>query len=178
MYKYFLFIACIAVLCGCEPKKEKDPEFIRVNGISIGINEFEQAYNAALFTGANGPMTKEEFIETLIKRRLLLAEAEKAGLDKDEKFLRSVEMFWQQSLLKLLVEKQLKQFSVTMDIPEPEIKAYYDRHREEFGDKTYEQKKERIRYMLARQQQQKSLEKWMEDLRDDARVSINRKLLK
>ena len=175
--KFLLVLFCVSFLAGCEPKEEKDPVAIKVNGIEIGVKEFNEAYSTSMFTTTDGPLSKEEFVETLIKRRLLLAEAEINGLDKEERFLKSVEFFWQQSLLKLVIDRQLRQLSVTVDITDQETEKYYNDHKEDFGDKTYQQKKERIRFMLAREKQQEALEKWMEDLRKNAKVKINKKRL-
>ena len=175
--KYLVLLICLVVLAGCEPKPEKDPVALQINNIKIGIKEFNEAYNSSLFTTADGPQTKEEFVETLIKRRLLLSEASKYGLDKDERFLKSVEMFWQQSLLKLIIDRQLRELSVTVDMDEEEVKEYYDKHKESFGDATFEQKKDRVRYMLMRQRQQLALEVWMKDLRKKAKIKIHKKRL-
>ena len=122
----FVLLLCLIIFSGCEPKQEKDPTAITVNGIEIGINEFNEAYNSSLYTGSDAMVPKEEYLETLIQRRLLLAEAEKYGLDKEEKFLKSVEFFWQQSLLKLVIERQLRHISATIKVEEPEIKKYYE----------------------------------------------------
>lgn len=174
--RYFLIIFLL-FLSACEPREERSPVAVRINEIEITVDEFNDAYANAYFAKSDGPMSKEEFLDTLITRRLMLKEAEYYGLDKDEKFLKSVEFFWQQSLLKLVIEKKLQDLSVTTSIEESEIREYYEANKESFGSKTYEQKRERIKYMLMREKQQKLLQEWMDNLSKTAELKINKKLL-
>lgn len=174
--RYFLVLVML-FLSACEPREAKSPVALRINEIEITVDEFNDAYANAYFAKADDPVSKEEFLETLITRRLMLKEAEYYGLDRDEKFLKSVEFFWQQSLLKLVIERKLQDLSVTTKVAEKEIRAYYEANKESYGDKTYEQKRERIKYMLMREKQQELLQQWMDNLSKTANVKIDKKLL-
>lgn len=172
-----LCLIALIFLAACEPRVEKSPVAVKINDIEITVDEFNDAYSHAYFTKTEGPMTKEEFLDTLITRRLMLKEAEYYGLDRDEKFLKSIEFFWQQSLLKLVIEKKVKDFSVTTKIEEKTIREYYEKNKDKYPNKSYEEKRERIKYMLMREKQQELLQEWMDSLKDNAKVKIDKKLL-
>lgn len=173
----FLFLITVSFLTGCEPKEEKKPVAISIGDIEISADEFNEAYAKSYLVPSESPLTKEEYLDTFIKRRILLREAERHGLDRDEAFLKSVETFWQQSLLALVIKRQLREMSVTVDVAEEEIKKYYEEHKESFEGKTYEQKRERIKYKLMRDKQQRTLEAWINKLRNNADIKVDKKLL-
>lgn len=173
----FLLFLSLVFLVACEPRIEKSPVAVKIDNIKITVEEFNEAYSHAYFAKSDGQMSKEEFLDTLITRRLMLKEAEDYGLDRDEQFLKSIEFFWQQSLLKLVIERKLKDLSVTTQIEETVVREYYETNKANFAGKTYEEKRERIKYMLMREKQQALLQEWMDNLQNSARVDINKDLL-
>jgi len=113
----------------------------------------------------------------LIQRRLLLREAGDNGLDRDPRFLQSVELFWQQSLLKLMLDRKMREIAVTTEVGEPEIREYFEAHKDDYPDKTVDQMRDRIRFLLSRMKQQQALEAWLQELRNRARVEVREDIL-
>ncbi|MFZ5761603.1 MAG: hypothetical protein ACOY8P_01575 [Thermodesulfobacteriota bacterium] len=80
---------------------------IRINDRVITRAEFNQKYQAR--GGVQDPFTAqpgEEFIQALITKELLIQEAKRLGLDREESFRQSVQNFYEQSLIKLLMERR------------------------------------------------------------------------
>lgn len=76
-----------------------------------------------------GPEGAEKFAEELIKKEVLYLEALKRGYDKKEDFARKLEEFKKLNLINQLLEEEMKKLS---QIPEAELKEYYDKHKDEF----------------------------------------------
>jgi hypothetical protein len=94
-------------------------------------------------------ITKEQILDGIIQKKILLLEAQRRGLDKDPQFMKMVERFWEQSLLRSLLD--IKSNEVLSEIPETDkdrnIKA---------GE---------------------AIRLWIEELKDRTPVDINTKVL-
>lgn len=49
-------------------------------------------------------VTKEQILDGIIQKKVLLLEAQRRGLDRDPQFMKMVERFWEQSLLRSLLD--------------------------------------------------------------------------
>lgn len=65
-------------------------------------------------------VTKEEMLGDLIKKKIMLMEAQRQGLDKKPEFLKMVQRFWEQSLLRSLLDKKSKEILSSLKGPEEE----------------------------------------------------------
>jgi hypothetical protein len=61
---------------------------------------------------------RADFINSLIARELLIQEAQRTGIDKEENFRRSLQGFYEQSLVKVLMDRKL----TLLSIPRPTLK--------------------------------------------------------
>ena len=67
-------------------------------------------------------LSRELFIEAIIDRQLLIQEALKMKIEKEESFRRSVENFYEQSLINVLLNRKLN--STSVEATENEISRY------------------------------------------------------
>jgi hypothetical protein len=176
MKKIFIWLAvsCIFLSAGCA-KKEKPA--ISIGPITLTAEEFETAYQKA-----RGPNTgvpgRKEFLDILIARKLVLQEAEILGLDKDPQFLESLQLFWEQSLLKLVLARKLNELSLICKVSDKEVSDYYQRHKDsDFQGKELAEVQGQIKTLLYRVKQQLELQRWTTSLRKNARINIDYDLL-
>ncbi len=66
--------------------------------------------------------SREDFINTIITKELLIQEAQKEGFDKQEAFRRSIQNFYEQSLIKALMDKKFSSLSAT--VSDDEVDRY------------------------------------------------------
>jgi len=150
--------------------------------ISIGklrITKQEVDTSLLRFAGERqlSPADKKKLINSFINRKLILLEAEREGLDKDPSFLQDVQFFWEQTLLKLIIDRKIKELSGRIKVTENEVRDYFENHKESFGKKSLEEIYGQIKFILFRQKQQKALTSWINSLRQNAKIKINYKLL-
>ncbi|MCX5715611.1 MAG: hypothetical protein NTV07_01875 [Candidatus Omnitrophica bacterium] len=112
--------------------------------------------------------TKEEITDDIIQNKLLLLEAQKEGLDKQPPFMRMIQNFWEQSLLRAVVEKKMKEFTAATVVTDAEISAraaQIDRPASE------------IKNMILREKVNKKFEDWLLSLKTNAKICVDKKAL-
>ncbi len=121
-YLYYILAIFIVVLALIvyqsfldKPPAQKDAAII-VNERVISVDEFSKMKPAH-------DESWEDFINTIITKELLLQEAQREGLHKEESFRRSVQNFYEQSLIKALMDKQFRSLKAT--VSDEEVNRYY-----------------------------------------------------
>lgn len=171
-----LFLVLLAVvLAGCQPHKEKPA--IKINNVEISAVEFNAAYDV-LSKLKGETLPRKEFLDTYINRKLILLEAEKFGLDKDPQFLQDLQIFWEQSLLKLMLSRKINELSLPIRIDDQEIQAFYDKHKDtDFKDKELSKVYDQIKVILFKFKQRMALNDWTDQLRKKASITVEPALL-
>ncbi len=177
MKKFFVLAAifCVLVFAGCA-KKEKPA--ISIGSITMTAAEFEEAYQKAQDARGNH-VSRKDFLDLLVTRKLILQEAETLGLDKDPQFLESLQIFWEQALLKLVLARKLNELSLGCQVSGKEISEYYQRHKEsDYAGKELGEVGEQIRLLLYRIKQQLELQRWTTSLKKKSQLNIDYELLR
>lgn len=108
--KNFAFIFMVSLfLTGCSARQNADDIALKINHYAISKAEFEEAFKESSLSGMDTPQARQDFMDNLVNRMLILQEAQKRRLDRDPKFLKMVEKFWMQSLLRLAIENKAKE---------------------------------------------------------------------
>lgn len=139
----------IFVLNGCTGEKPDREVLATIDNYSLYKEDFlseAQSYPPS----HRERLTKEDILDDLIQKKLLLLEAQRQGLDKDPAFMRMVERFWEQSLLRSLLEKRSKEILSSM------------------SQLTEEERDKRASQMM---------QQWVDSLRKGADIRIDRELL-
>ena len=154
-------------------------------------------------TPQRGPYSEEKLqqgLQGMINHKLLLAEAERFGVEDPsrEEIQQEVEAFRKRFPLEEDFEQALRRHAMTQDdlrrmlyehqrvtrfieqrisffvivLPD-EISQYYDEHRQDFPDRTYEEAQEEIESILSRQKEKKKLDLFLSKLRSEARIEIS-----
>lgn len=121
-YIYYIIVLVIlfsglAVYGMFNPSIEVSKPFISVNDRIISEGEFDR-----MLKRKPGHMTNEQFIESTIEKQLLIQEAVKLQINKEESFRQSVENFYEQSLIKILFDRKLD--SLVVDVTDDELEKY------------------------------------------------------
>ncbi len=124
----YIVIGLILVIVGISGMtllKVKTPlsgEAARVNERVITIDEFREAYEEKAAVSPVPP-DKKQFLDDLVSREILIQEAKRLGLDREEAFRRSIQNYYEQTLLKNLTQKKMSDLKVS--VSEEEIASYY-----------------------------------------------------
>lgn len=136
-----LLICCLMVLGAC---KQKGDVIAKVGGDTITTEDFSErmmaappAYQAYINTEPG----KKQFIDLLVREKLVLESAKQAGIDKREEYKSSLEEFKEEQKRQLkdyesglMMEMYIKEVQENMiTASEDEINKYYEEHKEDFA---------------------------------------------
>jgi len=129
-------------------RKEEEVVLAIVNGEKITINEYNEklkqlpVYEKAKYRGEEG---HKEFLDALIRHKLMVQQAKKIGLNKDEEVQKKIDALMQEVTERVLVDTLVERDVLgKVVVTNGEAKAYYDKHKEEFKERA----KVRIRHIL------------------------------
>jgi hypothetical protein len=91
---------------------------IIVNAKVISVEEFNKLYSSR----SSGAEDRSGFINSLLTKELLIQESKKEGIDKEEPFRRSIQNFYEQSLIKLLMDRKCACLNIT--VTDDEVNGY------------------------------------------------------
>ncbi|MDD5195413.1 MAG: hypothetical protein PHQ96_07080, partial [Candidatus Omnitrophica bacterium] len=171
-------ISLLLLFSACQPASNQ-PAALRIGKVARSASEFDELFKNSMYGAEDTPESRKEFLENYIARMAILAEAERQGLHKEDRFLKEVELFWQQALMKLAIDKKMKEILVGTRISDAQMRAFYEAHKDtDFKDKAFEDVYQDIRWLLARGEQQKGINAWVESLKAKTKISIDTKALK
>ncbi len=117
MKNKIIFLLMILLIAGCGCPLPKDKKVLaKINNYEIGLDEFKAQFLASPYSKDNTPETRKEFLKMLIGRKLILQDAQAKGLDKEKDFLKMIERFWEQSLLKLALERKSREIAGSVGV--------------------------------------------------------------
>jgi len=170
-----LILVSLIFTCGCVQQDSKGAA-IRINEFVMSAAEFQEAFKNSSYSAARED--KEKFLEDLINRKLIIQEAQRQGLDKRQEFLREIERFWEKTLLKNIIDRKSKELTGGALVNEDEMRAEYDRLiNQGLTEASYEESYDQIKWQLLRHKQIAAFDNWLEQLRGQARIEVNRELL-
>jgi len=168
-----LLLAIIFMFFKLIPPKQEE-YLVKINNYTITPQEFDEEFRASAYAKNNTPESRREFLNMLIRRKLVLQDAQARGLDKDKEFLKSIERFWEQSLLKRVMDKKSHEISGSSFVPDIAIEKIYNKLKSEGKtDKPYDQMYNQIKWSLAKIQESEAINRWLVSLYKKAEIKIN-----
>ena len=133
--KKFIFMLSISFLVaffitGCSERRPPEKIVAVINNYRMTDQDFNYESKEVLDIGiliGDIPITKEDILDALITKELLLQEAQARDLDRDKNFMKTIELYWEQTLIKNLLKKKTEEIKKGVKVYEDEIKAYYNK---------------------------------------------------
>lgn len=167
----WLSLIIVTILVGCSSQDENAA--IQIGNIKVSAQEYAISLDKV-------PMymrlqkSDKEILENFITRKLILREAMTNGLDRDPDFIADVQMFWEQALMKIMLEHYSQKLSDSIVITDDEVRVYYDKYRvEAFANQSLEEVKSQILPILHQQKIHEAMLTWTEELRNQTPISID-----
>ena len=126
-----LIITSLLFASGCKKVPAKDKQILaKINNYEMTVSDFKDEArlrrnnnNLSLDEGE----AREQLLKDLINRKILIQEALKLNFDKDKSFMREIERYWEQALLKLLFTNKSEELSRTIRVDDAEVSQAYDK---------------------------------------------------
>ena len=180
-----VFFAAGFCMAGCDSRRSgvsNEKPVVRVNKLQLTKSDLQEELKTRVvpLRGAQASDEQEpEWLTQLIDRELLVQEAQRLGLNREQDFMRTVEHFWKQALIKQLVSRKGREINAGLHIYEPQIEAYYKKLAQEKGgaiEPLSVLRKDIVR-TLEEETADQAMEDWLVNLRKNAHISVDRETL-
>lgn len=129
-YIFSIAFLLLLLVSACETSKPREENIASVNDAPIPVSEFQKEVSLISKRDPSFKITKqrlEEQLNTIIDKKLLIQEAMKRGLAEDPEFAETIKTFWEQTLIRELVEVKAKEWADRLFATEDEIERHYKR---------------------------------------------------
>jgi len=151
---------------------------LQVNNYKMSVEDLRYELKNLPFDETGFFKTEEgrrKYIDRLLEKEILLQEAQRQGLDREKDFMKSIENYWEQSLLKILLERKSKEIFGLVHVYDNEIEEYYRNSGETlpFSEVTQD-----IKRVIKQKKETDAMNAWIDELKEHANIKIDERLLK
>jgi len=118
-------ISLLYLSCMQRPSSEK--VVAKVNDYYMTVDDVKDKIKHSPYSSE---MAKnlEEFLDVAIREQVLIQEAQRLGLDREKTFMRTIERYWAQTLIKELLDKQSRKIfdNISPDKRDRAMQAWID----------------------------------------------------
>ena len=172
--------ALILISCGgCadKPALSGGKVLAKINNYELTVEDFNDetrltAANKGL--RADTKKAREEMLDEVVSKKILLQEAQRQNFDKDRAFMNEIERYWEQALIKLMVRRKTEEFARAIIVGENEVREEYARLAEEAPAKIgpFEEMAPGIKDDIYRMKMRRMFNEWLALIRGAADVKI------
>ena len=117
---------------------------------------------------------RKRYIDGLLEKEILLQEAQKQNIDKEKYFMKTIENYWEQALLRLLLEREAKKISGSIHVYDNEIEEYYKASGEQLPLSDVEKD---ITALIKQRKETAIMNAWIQELKKQSDIKVNKSLL-
>lgn len=165
----------LAASCTKEPEIDQTP-IAKVNDYTITAESCRRDL-VAFADRKESPVLsyedKKEFVDHQIRKELLIQEAVKRGLDKHKSFRQTIETYWEQTLIAVLLKEKSAELVENTIVTQEEIETRYQNMAQSrprmpsLAEMTPELEQE-----IRREKETEALGNWIEDIRKNAKIAL------
>ncbi|MBF0522024.1 MAG: peptidyl-prolyl cis-trans isomerase [Candidatus Omnitrophica bacterium] len=127
-YVWGAIILAGLVAAGCAKKEQNSPVVAEINNYRLTAEDFQVEALLSVpdvLKAEDVPALKEQIYQDLLTKELLVQEAQKSNLDKDKHFMKEIEDYWKQALIKRIMNRKTNEYIRTSTVSEEELKNAY-----------------------------------------------------
>ena len=109
-----LTAAIVLSFYGCTKQQEDVDIVAKINNYSMTTEDLtdEMKYSAH---SEDGKQDMDAILDLAIKKQILIQEAQKQGIDREKRFMQIIERYWEQTLIRELIEQKMEEISYITD---------------------------------------------------------------
>lgn len=169
----------ILVGCGSDPPTVDQDHVIQVNDWQISLEEFNEQLRQEVYADPEIDLTRDSrtaFIDYLIQKQLMIQEASRLKLDRKKEFVRTIQTYWESTLIRHLLDLKTEEFKKKILVTEEEIDSYYEENNDLFkGVPSVEARQQIVRKLTSIKLSARMAE-WTDSLREKADIAIDSQL--
>ncbi len=179
---YLCFIILSVFIFGCAQEQVGESKTLaKINEYVLPLDEFQIQLAEELNLDREFKLTneaKKDFLDQLIIQEILIQEAKKQQLDRRKKFMRTIERYWESTLIRDLMEVEGKKIEERTVISQEEIEMTYNEMKKiEENLPPLDSINDEISKKIMEDKKSKMLKEWIDQLKAKAKIEINQDLL-
>ena len=175
------FILFFTLFAGCSDEAADQKIISRINDYQLTQEEFQTQLALELELDEDFKLTAEtrrQFLEELIRKELLIQEAKRRKLDQEKRFIRTIERYWESTLIRNLLDIKSQEISRKVVVSQEEIADRYAQMRQRVPHPPpLEQIRKEIEMKIKEEKKSALLKEWISGLRAQAHIQIDPSLL-
>jgi len=112
-----LIVGFMFLFSGCGSQASKGEIVAKVNDYEMTVSDFEEKIEFSPYASNKMP-DKKDMLDITVREQVLIQEAQKMGLDRNKTFMKTIERYWQQTLIKELLQQ--KNVEISTMVPKDE----------------------------------------------------------
>jgi len=148
--------------------------------IAAQVNKYKMTADEVKYELKNAPHDEKELVKTesgkkqylgaLIEKQVLLQEAQRRGIDREKDFMKTIENYWEQALLRIMLERKSRELSGLIHVYDNEVTDYY---KDSGETKPLSKVRDEIREAIRRQKEEDAMNAWINELKNNAHIKID-----
>ena len=178
--RLLVLIILLSFAAGCSPCDDNAE-----NKIVAQINKYKMTAGDLKYEFRNIPYDetariktengRKQYLEGLVEKEVFLQEAQRQGIDREKAFMKSIESYWEQALLRILLDRKSKEISGLIHVYDNEIEAYY----EDSGEDTpFAKVKNEIIGIIKQKKETEAMDAWINELKKSSYVKVDENVVK
>ncbi len=160
------------------PEEKERVILAKVNGRIITSEAFDQELaNLSAQYREIFEEDKEEFLNQLITKEILLQESERQGLEDEKEVQEKIEKD-KEHRKEILIQELIQGVTEEVEVSPQEIRKLYQELKSEIPGKSFQEVKAQLKVYLLQQRRKEKLEAWIEELKSEAKITRNEEWLK
>lgn len=178
---FISFLALITLLffagCSSDSSVEEEPGeiMLKIDDYTLTKQEFNKMFRFEIEADRNFDLSgsaEVAFINELIRKQLLIQQAQKLKLDHEEAFRQTIQRYWESTLIRDLLRKKSEEFKQQTPVTGEEVRQYFDENQMDFGGQTFESVEDSIKELIEHEKISEMMNGWLDQLVDSASIKV------
>jgi len=114
--------------CADNGRPQEEPRIASINDTPILLRDFEREVTTATRRDPTIRITEDSLaalLDSMVERKLLIQEAVAMGLSENERFLATIKAYWEQTLIRELIDSKTAEWADKTFVTDDEVHSYY-----------------------------------------------------
>lgn len=167
----------VVAVAGCGKAPAGGKVVAKINNYELTTDDFGDEMRLTAINKdlpADPKKAKLALLDGVIAKKVLLQEAQRENFDKDRAFMKEIERYWEQALIKLMIRKKMDEIARSVTVDGGEIRDAYEKMSREAAGAvgSFESMASGIQEDLRRRKTQERFDEWFSKVRSEANVKI------
>jgi len=175
-----LLLLLVSSLSACTQGEQAGSRILaKVNDYNLTLDDFQYHLSAEMKLDKDLKLThsvKQEFLNAMIRKELLIQEAKKSDLDRKEAFIKAIERYWEATLIRDVMNLKSREIDVRTVVSQEEIESHYRQIKAD-NPPPLEALSDGIAKTLQEKKKSRALKQWIDGMWKNASIEINEEFL-